>query len=186
MSSVVDYSDRNTCVLFGDGAGAVLLEPNRMGVGLLGSILETDGAGEEYLCQRVGGSRRSVTQESLTAGGHYLQQDGRVVFKMAVDKMSRSVQQIMRQYDLSSEEVDFLVPHQANERIINMVAEKVGIRMERVMRNIDRFGNTTAATIPLCLWEYEESLKQGDTLVLVAFGAGFTWGSAYVRWAYGD
>lgn len=182
MSSIVDYEDRATCILFGDGAGAVLLTPNEIGLGIMDSFLRGDGAGEEHLHQKAGGSRRPASHATVDAKAHYLYQNGQVVFKIAVNKMTEVVDKIMQRNCLSSDDIAFIVPHQANQRILSAVAQRVGVHIDKFMINIDRFGNTTAATIPLCLWEYEPQLRRGDHLILTAFGGGFTWGAAYVVW----
>ncbi|MEL6358315.1 MAG: beta-ketoacyl-ACP synthase III, partial [Bacteroidota bacterium] len=182
MSSITNYEDRTTCILFGDGAGAVLLEPNQTGQGLIDSVLRGDGAGEEHLRQQAGGSRKPASHATVDAKEHYIYQNGQAVFKVAVTKMAESVQEIMQRNHLSGDNLAYIVPHQANQRILNAVAQKAGVSMDKVMINIDRLGNTTAATIPLCLWHYESQLKPGDRLVLTAFGGGFTWGAAYVIW----
>lgn len=182
MSSIVDYQDRTTCILFGDGAGAVLLTPNESGLGIIDSVLRSDGAGEEHLHQKAGGSRRPPSHATIDAGAHYLYQNGQAVFKIAVSKMAEVVDEIMARNYLSSNDIAFIVPHQANKRILSAVAQRVGVHMDKVMINIEKFGNTTAATIPLCLWQYESQLKPGDRLILTTFGSGFTWGSAYVIW----
>lgn len=182
MSSITDYEDRTTCILFGDGAGAVLLEPNKEGKGLIDSVLQGDGAGEEYLHQKAGGSRRPPSHATIDAKEHYLYQNGQAVFKIAVIKMAEAVEEIMQRNHLSGHDIAFIVPHQANQRILSAVAQRVGVGIDKVMSNIDQFGNTTAATIPLCLWQYESQLKPGDRLILAAFGGGFTWGAAYVVW----
>ena len=182
MSSIVDYQDRTTCILFGDGAGAVLLTPNVSGLGIVDSVLKGDGAGEEHLHQRAGGSRRPSSHATIDAKEHYLYQNGQAVFKVAVNKMAEIVEELMQRNHLSSDDIAFVVPHQANKRILSAMAQRVGISMDKVMINIDKFGNTTAATIPLCLWQYEPQLKLGDRLILTTFGSGFTWGSAYVIW----
>lgn len=184
MSSVVNYNDRNTCILFGDGCGAVLLEPNTEGMGILDSLLKTDGSGGQYLNIKGGGSLNPATHETVDAGMHYAYQEGRTVFKFAVTNMAEVTHEIMVRNDLTAENVDWLVPHQANKRIIDATAERAGLPEEKVMINIHRYGNTTSATIPLCLWEWEDKLKKGDNLVLAAFGGGFTWGSVYLKWAY--
>ncbi len=183
MSSIVDYEDRTTCILFGDGAGAVLLTPNAAGQGIVDSVLKGDGVGEEYLHQKAGGSRRPPSYATIDAKEHYLYQNGQAVFKIAVNKMAKVVEEIMQRNHLSSDDIAFIVPHQANHRILSAMAQRAGVRMDKVMVNIDKFGNTTAATIPLCLWQYESQLKPGDRLILVAFGGGFTWGGAYVIWS---
>lgn len=184
MSAVMDYTDRRTCILFGDGAGAVLLEPNTEGLGVLDTLIRSDGEGYRHLLQQGGGSRFPATHETVDARMHYLQQDGQQVFKSAVRNMADISAEMMERNQLSHDDVAWLVPHQANRRIIEATASRMGLGMDRVMMNIERYGNTTAATIPLCLWDYEKDLKKGDNLILSAFGAGFTWGSAYVKWAY--
>jgi 3-oxoacyl-[acyl-carrier-protein] synthase-3 len=184
MSSLVDYEDRSTCILFGDGAGAVLLEPNTQGQGIIDSVLKGDGAGEQYLHLKAGGSRRPPSLETIAAKEHYIYQDGKTVYRFAVEKMAEAVLELMQRNKLSSEELAFLVPHQANKRIIDAVAKRVGLREDQAMVTIDEFGNTTDATIPLCLWRYEPKLKLGDQLIITAFGGGFTWGAVYLTWAY--
>ncbi len=184
MSSMVDYEDRTTCILFGDGAGAVLLESDETGSGIIDSVLKTDGAGEEYLHQKAGGSRWPASHATVDAKAHYLYQNGKAVFKIAVRKMSEAVQEVMQRNQLTINDLAFIVPHQANERILDAVAQKLGVGMDKVMMNIEQLGNTTAATIPLCLWQYENRLGPGDKLILTAFGGGFTWGAAYIIWQY--
>ncbi len=184
MSAIVDYTDRATCVLFGDGAGAVLLEPNEEGMGIIDSIIRSDGAGQNHLFQKAGGSRYPPTHETVEKRWHYVYQDGPSVFKFAVKNMADVSAEIMERNNLTGSDVAWLVPHQANKRIIDATAQRMGIEPERVMMTIHKYGNTTAATIPLCLAEYESQLKRGDNLVLAAFGGGFTWGAAYVKWAY--
>ncbi|GAB3539857.1 beta-ketoacyl-ACP synthase III [Spirosoma fluminis] len=184
MSAIVDYTDRTTCVLFGDGAGAVLLEPNAEGVGILDSIIRSDGVGQNHLFQKAGGSRYPPTHETVEKRWHYVYQDGPSVFKFAVKNMADVSAEIMERNHLSGADVAWLVPHQANKRIIDATANRMGIESDKVMMNIHKYGNTTAATIPLCLFDYEPQLKKGDNLVLAAFGGGFTWGAAYVKWAY--
>lgn len=184
MSSIVDYQDRATCIIFGDGAGAVLLEPNDEGNGIMDSILKSDGAGWVHLHQKAGGSKRPPSIETVTNREHYIYQEGQTVFKFAVTNMANACKEIMERNNLSSEDVSWLVPHQANLRIIDYTAEKMNLPKEKVMINIHRYGNTTSGTIPLCLWEWENQLKKGDVLILAAFGGGFTWGSTYIRWAY--
>lgn len=184
MSSIVNYQDRTTCILFGDGGGAVLLEPAE-DIGIMGTIHQSDGTGEDFLHMKAGGSRKPATADTVANGEHYIYQEGKTVFKFAVNNMADISFEIMRQYDLTGDNIAWLVPHQANLRIINATANKMGIGSEKVMINIDRYGNTTNATIPLCLWDYESKLKKGDNLILAAFGGGFTWGAAYVKWAYG-
>ncbi|GAB2570682.1 beta-ketoacyl-ACP synthase III [Spirosoma areae] len=184
MSAIVDYTDRTTCILFGDGAGAVLLEPNPEGLGVLDSIIKSDGTGQNHLLQKAGGSRYPPTHETVEKRWHYVYQDGPSVFKFAVKNMADVSAEIMERNHLSGNDVAWLVPHQANKRIIDATANRMGIDSEKVMLNIHKYGNTTAATIPLCLFDYEPQLKKGDNLILAAFGGGFTWGAAYVKWAY--
>jgi 3-oxoacyl-[acyl-carrier-protein] synthase-3 len=184
MSAIVNYEDRATCILFGDGAGAVLLEPNTDGLGVIDSVLKTDGAGADYLCQKAGGSRRPPSIESVTNKEHYAFQEGATVFKSAVTNMSGVAAEIMERNKLTSKDVTWLVPHQANKRIIDATAARMGVDEDKVMINIHKYGNTTNATIPLVIWDYEKKLKKGDNLVLAAFGGGFTWGSIYLKWAY--
>lgn len=184
MSSIVDYNDRSTCILFGDGAGAVMLERSEDESGVLDSIMRTDGSGMKYLHQKAGGSRRPASYETIAKREHYLYQEGSSVFKFAVNKMADVSVEIMERNKLSSDDVAYLVPHQANKRIIDATAKKMRLPEERIMLNIHKYGNTTAATIPLCMWDYENKLKKGDNLILAAFGGGFTWGSTYVKWAY--
>lgn len=184
MSSVVNYNDRNTCILFGDGCGAVLLEPNTEGNGIQDTILKTDGSGGQYLNIKGGGSLNPASHETVDAGMHYAYQEGRTVFKFAVTNMADVAVEIMERNNLSSEDVAWLVPHQANKRIIDATAERAGLPEEKVMLNIHKYGNTTSGTIPICLWEWESQLKKGDNLILAAFGGGFTWGSVYLKWAY--
>ncbi|MHA4736947.1 beta-ketoacyl-ACP synthase III [Dyadobacter sp. MSC1_007] len=184
MSAIVDYTDRKTCILFGDGAGAVLLEPDEDGNGILDSIIKSDGAGYPYLNQKAGGSRYPPTHETIDNKLHYVYQDGAQVFKFAVTNMADIAADIMDRNGLNSGNVAWLVPHQANRRIIEATANRMGVGMDKVMMNIHKYGNTTAATIPLCLWDYESQLKKGDNLILAAFGGGFTWGAMYLKWAY--
>lgn len=185
MSSIVNYEDRTTCILFGDGAGAALIEPiEDTTLGILDEVLCSDGKGAEYLYQKAGGSRYPSSIETVTNQEHYLHQEGSTVFKFAVTKMADVSEQICKRNNLSGDNIAWLVPHQANKRIIDATARRVGIEDAKVMLNIQKYGNTTAATIPLCLWDYEKQLKKGDNLVLAAFGGGFTWGSMYVKWAY--
>lgn len=184
MSSVVNYEDRNTCILFGDGCGAVLLEPNTENYGLQDSILKTDGSGGQYLNIKGGGSLNPASHETIEAGLHYAYQEGRTVFKFAVTNMANVAHDIMVRNNLTADDVTWLVPHQANKRIIDATAERAGLPEEKVMVNIHKYGNTTSGTIPLCLWEWESKLKKGDNLILAAFGGGFTWGSVYLKWAY--
>jgi 3-oxoacyl-[acyl-carrier-protein] synthase-3 len=184
MSSIIDYNDRTTCIIFGDGGGAVLLEPNTEGFGLIDSVLRSDGSGVKHLHQKAGGSAKPASHATVDAKEHYVYQEGQTVFKFAVNNMADVAYQIMQRNNLTANEVDWLVPHQANKRIIDATAEKMEISYEKVMLNIQKFGNTTNGTIPLCLWEYENKLKKGDDLVLAAFGGGFTWGAIYLKWAY--
>lgn len=184
MSSIVDYTDRKTCVLFGDGAGAVLLEANSEGVGIIDTIIRSDGAGLPYLNQKAGGSRYPASHETVENREHFVFQDGQHVFKFAVKNMADLAAEIMERNNLVSDDVAWLVPHQANKRIIEATANRMGVGMNKVMLNISKYGNTTAATIPLCLFDYEADLKKGDNLVLAAFGGGFTWAAAYLKWAY--
>jgi 3-oxoacyl-[acyl-carrier-protein] synthase-3 len=184
MSSIVDYSDRSTCILFGDGSGAVLLEPNTDGFGVCDSILRSDGSGRFFLHQKAGGSIKPSSHRSVDAKEHFVFQDGQPVFKSAVKYMADVSAEIMERNHLAANDVAWLVPHQANKRIIDATAHRMGIGMEKVMMNIEKYGNTTNATIPLCLWEWENKLKKGDNLILAAFGGGFTWGSVWVKWAY--
>jgi len=184
MSSIVDYTDRTTCVLFGDASAAVLLEPTTEDVGLKDSILQSDGSGRHYLYMKAGGSAYPPSHETIDNKWHYLYQDGKTVFKHAVSRMADVSVEIMKRNDISPEELAWLVPHQANLRIIDATAQRMGIRRDQVMINIERYGNTTAATIPLCLYEWEKQLKKGDNVILAAFGAGFTWGALYVKWGY--
>jgi 3-oxoacyl-[acyl-carrier-protein] synthase III len=184
MSSILDYTDRTTCVIFGDGAGAVILEPNTSGEGLQDSILKSDGIGRQYLHIKSGGSMYPSTRRSIDQREHFVHQDGQPVFKFAVTNMAQVSEDILKRNNLSGDDVDWLVPHQANKRIIDATANRMGLNESKVMVNIQRYGNTTNATLPLCLWDYEKQLKKGDKLVFAAFGGGFTWGSAYLIWAY--
>jgi 3-oxoacyl-[acyl-carrier-protein] synthase-3 len=184
MSAIVDYNDRSTCIIFGDGAGAVLLEPDNEGNGILDSVLKTDGSGVAHLYQKAGGSRRPPSHETVEAREHFIYQEGSAVFKFAVTNMADVSAQIMQRNHLSSKDIAWLSPHQANKRIIDATAQRMGIGAEKVMITIHKYGNTTNATIPLNLWDYESSLKKGDNIVFAAFGGGFTWGAAYVKWAY--
>jgi 3-oxoacyl-[acyl-carrier-protein] synthase-3 len=184
MSSILDYTDRSTCIIFGDGAGAVLLEPATDGLGIQDSILKADGSGRQYLHQKAGGSVKPPSHESIDAREHYVYQDGQPVFKRAVVGMAEVSAEIMERNKLESHDVAWLVPHQANKRIIDATANRMGLDSEKVMLNIQKYGNTTAGTIPLCLWDYEKELKKGDNIILSTFGAGFTWGAVYLKWAY--
>ena len=183
MSAIVDYSDRSTCVIFGDGAGAVLLEPNYDGFGVLDSILRSDGSGKQHLHMKAGGSLRPASVETVSNKEHFIYQEGQPVFKFAVTRMADVSAELLERNQLTGEDIAWLVPHQANKRIIDATANRIGLSPEKVMVNIDHFGNTTAATIPLCLWEWQDKLKSGDLLVLAAFGGGFTWGATLVKWA---
>ena len=184
MSSILDYQDRTTCVIFGDGGGAVLLEPNEEGLGIQDFILRSDGAGRAYLLQPGGGSLNPASIETVENRMHYVKQEGKQVFKFAVTNMAEVSAEIMEKNRLTSDDVDWLVPHQANLRIIDATADRMGISKEKVMINIQKYGNTTAGTLPLCLWDYESQLKKGDNIILSAFGGGFTWGAVYLKWAY--
>jgi 3-oxoacyl-[acyl-carrier-protein] synthase III len=184
MSSIIDYTDRNTCIIFGDGLGAVLLEPNTDGYGVIDSVLHSDGSGRQFLHQKAGGSLKPPTHESIDAGEHYVYQDGKVVFKFAVTNMADVTHQIIERNKLKPEDVAWLVPHQANLRIIDATAERINLDKNKVMINIEKYGNTTNGTLPLLLWDYEKQLKKGDNLILSTFGGGFTWGSMYLKWAY--
>lgn len=184
MSAIVDYSDRTTCIIFGDGAGAVLLEPNTEGFGIIDSILRVDGSGKKYLFQQGGGSVQPPTMRSVINREHFIYQEGQAVFKFAVKGMADVSAEIMERNNLKGEDVAWLVPHQANKRIIDATANRMGVGSEKVMLNIHRYGNTTSGTIPLCLWDYEKQMKKGDNIILAAFGGGFTWGAIYLKWAY--
>tara|TARA_Y100001980_G_C14556914_1_gene353534 strand:+ start:44980 stop:45978 length:999 start_codon:yes stop_codon:yes gene_type:complete len=186
MSAIIDYTDRTTCIIFGDGGGAVLLEPvpKEDEVGVMDSILKSDGSGAPYLHMKAGGSSKPATIETVTNREHFAYQEGSTVFKFAVTNMAGVAAEIMERNNLTSEDIRFLVPHQANKRIIDATANRMGIGEDKVMMNIEKYGNTTAGTLPLCLWDYESQLKRGDNLVLAAFGGGFTWGASWVRWAY--
>jgi 3-oxoacyl-[acyl-carrier-protein] synthase-3 len=184
MSSILDYTDRTTCIIFGDGAGCVLLEPTTEEVGVMDAILHSDGNGESYLHMKAGGSRMPASHETVDARQHFVYQEGSAVFKFAVTNMADVSAQLAERNHLTKENIDWLVPHQANKRIIDATANRVGINEDKVMMNIERYGNTTAGTIPLLLWDYEKRLKKGDNLILAAFGGGFTWGAVYVKWAY--
>ena len=186
MSSIIDYTDRTTCIIFGDGGGAVMLEPTEEGedLGIMDSILHSDGSGEPHLHMKAGGSRRPASEQTLANREHFVYQEGSAVFKFAVTNMADVSAQIMEQNNLKGEDIAWLVPHQANKRIIDATARRMNVGEEKVMLNIHRYGNTTSGTIPLCLWDYENQLKKGDNIILAAFGGGFTWGSIWVKWAY--
>lgn len=184
MSSIIDYTDRATCIIFGDGAGAVLLEPSEEPLGIMDSILKTDGSGAQYLHMKAGGSLKPASHETVDKREHFAYQEGQAVFKFAVKGMADVSAELMEKNNLTSEDIAWLVPHQANLRIIDATANRMGLSPDKVMINIQRFGNTTAATIPLCLWEWEEKLNKGDNIILASFGGGFTWGAIWVKWAY--
>jgi len=184
MSSITDYTDRTTCPLFGDAAGAVLLEPTSEEYGIIDHIFRTDGSGRKYLHMKAGGSLKPPSHETIEAKEHYIYQEGQAVFKFAVSSMADIAVEIMQKNNLKSEDIAFLVPHQANLRIIDATGRRMGLSADKIMINIENYGNTTAATIPLCIWEYENRLKKGDVIILAAFGGGFTWGSVYLKWAY--
>ena len=184
MSSILDYSDRATCIIFGDGAGAVLMEADEEGNGIQDAILKADGSGRQFLYQKAGGSAYPPSLETVKKREHYVYQEGKVVFKFAVTNMAEVSYQIMQRNGLEPEDISFLVPHQANLRIIDATASRMKLPPEKVMVNIQRYGNTTNGTIPLCLWEWEDKLKKGDNLIISAFGGGFTWGAIYLKWAY--
>lgn len=184
MSSIINYKDRTTCIIFGDGAGAVLFEPNTEGLGLQDEYLRADGSGRKFLGMEAGGSLLPATHETVDAGQHFIFQDGKSVFKFAVSNMADVAEKIMLRNNLTDGDVSWLVPHQANKRIIDATANRMGLDSSRVMMNIQKYGNTTSATLPLLLADYESQLKKGDNLVFAAFGGGFTWGSIYLKWAY--
>lgn len=184
MSSILDYTDRTTCVIFGDGGGAVMLEPSEDGNGIVDAILKADGSGRQFLHMKAGGSIKPPSLETITAREHFVYQEGRTVFKQAVKSMISTVEEVMERNELTIDDVDWMVPHQANIRIINAVADGLNCPKEKVMINIQNYGNTTAGTLPLCLWDYEKQLKKGDNIILTAFGGGFTWGAIYLKWAY--
>ena len=184
MSSIVDYSDRNTCIIFGDGAAAVLFEPNNDNLGMQDEYLRSDGVGREFLRIEGGGSILPTSLETVSKKKHFLFQDGKSVFKYAVSNMANASDEIMKRNNLSNEDIDFLVPHQANKRIIDATASRMGIKESKVLMNIEKYGNTTAATIPLILSDFENKFKKGDNIIFAAFGGGFTWGASYLKWAY--
>jgi 3-oxoacyl-[acyl-carrier-protein] synthase-3 len=184
MSAIVDYTDRTTCIIFGDGAGAVLLEPSTENVGVMDSLLKSDGSGKNYLHMKAGGSLRPASVETVQAREHYIFQEGQPVFKAAVKGMADAAYDLLQRNHMTGDDIAWLVPHQANKRIIDATANRMGLSPEKVMINIQRYGNTTAGTIPLCLWEWENQLHKGDNIVLAAFGGGFTWGATLVKWAY--
>ncbi len=184
MSAIVDYTDRTTCIIFGDGAGAILLEPSTEGYGVMDSLLKSDGAGKNYLHMKGGGSLHPASVETITNKEHYIFQEGQPVFKAAVKNMAEAAFDLLERNNLTGEDINWLVPHQANKRIIDATASRIGLPIEKVMINIHRYGNTTAGTIPLCLWDWESQLHKGDNLILAAFGGGFTWGATLVKWGY--
>jgi 3-oxoacyl-[acyl-carrier-protein] synthase-3 len=184
MSSIVDYTDRTTCVIFGDGAGAALFEPNTEGLGLQDEVLRVDGKGRDYLNIKAGGAMRPASTETLINGEHFLHQDGKSVFKFAVSNMTSAASQLLEQNNLSTDDIDYVVAHQANKRILDSVAKNLDLNAGQMLVNIERYGNTTAATLPLLLWDYEEKLKKNQKLLFTAFGGGFTWGATYLTWAY--
>ncbi len=184
MSSIVDYSDRTTCIIFGDGAGAVLLEAVDENIGVLDSLLKSDGSGSKFLHMKAGGSIKPSTVETVLAKEHFVYQEGQAVFKFAVKGMADVSFELMQRNNLTADDIAWLVPHQANLRIIDATANRMGLPKEKVMINIEKYGNTTAGTLPLCLWEWEKRLKKGDNIILAAFGGGFTWGATWVKWAY--
>ncbi|SHN34896.1 beta-ketoacyl-ACP synthase III [Mucilaginibacter sp. OK098] len=184
MSSMIDYKDRATCIIFGDGCGAVLLEPNEEGYGVIDSVLKSDGSGVPFLHQKAGGSVSPASHETIDKREHYLYQEGQAVFKFAVTNMAEVAAEVMERNNLKADDIAWLVPHQANKRIIDATASRTGVSPDKVIINIERYGNTTNGTLPLCLWEWEDKFKKGDNLILAAFGGGFTWGSIYLKWAY--
>lgn len=184
MSAIIDYTDRTTCIIFGDGAGCVLLEPTTENVGIMDSMLKSDGNGESYLHMKAGGSRIPASQTTVQSRQHFVYQEGAAVYKFAVTNMAEAAAQIAERNNLTPNDITWLVPHQANKRIIDATASRVGITQDKVMMNIERYGNTTAGTLPLLLWDYEKKLKKGDNLIMAAFGGGFTWGAVFLKWAY--
>lgn len=184
MSSIIDYTDRATCIIFGDGAGAVMLEPTEEDYGVKDSILRSDGSGEPYLHMKAGGSRRPATEKTVKNREHFAYQEGSMVFKFAVKNMADVSAEVMERNNLTGDDIAFLVPHQANKRIIDATANRMNVGEDKVMLNIHKYGNTTSGTIPLCLFDYENQLKKGDNLILASFGGGFTWGAIWVKWAY--
>jgi len=184
MSSIIDYTDRATCIIFGDGAGAVLFEPNTDGLGVQDEILRSDGQGRPFLNIEAGGSILPASAETVANKQHYVNQEGKTVFKFAVSNMADVCEKLMNENQLESDDVNWLVPHQANKRIIDATSKRMGLPDEKVMMNIHKYGNTTSGTLPLCLVDYEKQLKKGDNLIFASFGGGFTWGAVYVKWAY--
>lgn len=183
MSAIIDYTDRNTCIIFGDGGGCVLLEPNEEGLGIIDAKLHSDGQGRNFLYQPAGGSLNPPTKETVEARQHYVYQEGKVVFKFAVTNMADVSYEVMKRNNLSSDDVDWLVPHQANLRIIDATADRMGLDSSKVLINIQKYGNTTAGTLPLLLWDFQDKFKKGNNLILSTFGGGFTWGAIYLKWA---
>ena len=183
MSAIIDYTDRNTCIIFGDGGGCVLLEPNEEGLGVIDAKLHSDGQGRNFLYQPAGGSLKPPTKETVEARQHYVYQEGKTVFKFAVTNMADVSYEVMKRNKLSSDDVDWLVPHQANLRIIDATADRMGLDSSKVLINIQKYGNTTAGTLPLLLWDFQDKFKKGDNLILSTFGGGFTWGAIYLKWA---
>ncbi len=184
MSSIVDYTDRTTCIIFGDGGGAVLLEPGDNDLGIMDSMLKSDGSGAPHLHMKAGGSRRPASVETIENREHFVYQEGSAVFKFAVTNMADAAAEVMERNNLTGDDIKYLVPHQANKRIIDATARRMNVGEEKVMLNIHKYGNTTSGTIPLCLWDYESQLRKGDNLIIAAFGGGFTWGSIWLKWAY--
>lgn len=184
MSSIVDYTDRTTCIIFGDGAGAVLFEPNTEGLGLQDEYLRSDGIGRDFLKIDAGGSLHPASFETVKESRHNIRQDGKTVFKYAVTNMADASEAILKRNNLTNEDVNWLVPHQANKRIIDATAQRINLEDSKVLMNIERYGNTTSATLPLVLADFEHLFKKGDTIIFAAFGGGFTWGSIYLKWAY--
>jgi 3-oxoacyl-[acyl-carrier-protein] synthase-3 len=184
MSAIIDYTDRTTCIIFGDGAGAVLLEPSTDGLGIQDTIMKSDGSGRHYLHIKAGGSLKPATVETVAAREHFAYQEGQAVFKFAVKGMADVSAELLERNNLTGDDIAWLVPHQANLRIIDATANRMGLSKEKVMINIQKYGNTTAATLPLCLWDWEKQLNKGDKIVLAAFGGGFTWGATLLSWAY--
>lgn len=184
MSSIIDYSDRTTCIIFGDGAGAVLFEPNEEGFGFMDEYFRSDGIGREHLYIKAGGSMLPASAETVSNGQHFLRQDGKTVFKFAVSNMADAATNVMERNELAADDIDFFVPHQANKRIIDATAQRTGVDPEKVLSNISSYGNTTAATLPLILSDFEQRFQKGDNLMFAAFGGGFTWGAAWLKWAY--
>jgi len=184
MSSIIDYTERNVAPIFGDGAGAIMLEPTTEDFGIIDTLLKSDGVGRQYLHQKAGGSVKPASHETVNAKEHFVYQDGKHVFKWAVSKMADVSVEMMERHNLTAKDLNWLVPHQANMRIIDATAKRMGLEREQVMINIEKYGNTTGGTLPLCLWDYENKLKKGDKLILSAFGGGFTWGAIYIKWGY--